>query len=131
MIDLWVMNNFSHDEQAAILKHLACGVRQVDRAFNAVAETKLLRQSHCGISNRNGSACMTHLLDDVAAVVRLDLLLHRGHDGGSPQVHFLAGCCAAGDQVRAHVRLVILSGCKVLDLPLSYLRLTDVRVRST
>ena len=50
MIDLRVMNNFSHNEQAAILENLARGVRQIDRALDAVAETKLLRQAHCRIS---------------------------------------------------------------------------------
>jgi len=39
--------------------------------------------------------------------VRLDLLLHGRHYVGCAQVHFLTGGCAARNQVRAHVWLVI------------------------
>ena len=54
---------------AAILENLARGVRQIDRAFDAVAETKLLRQPHCRISHGNDAAGAPDLFDDVAAVV--------------------------------------------------------------
>ena len=69
MIDLRVMNNFADNEQAAILENLARGVCEIDRAFDAVAETKLLRQAHCGISHGNDSAGAPHLFDNIAAVV--------------------------------------------------------------
>ena len=109
MIDLRVMNNFSHNEKSAILENLARGVCEIDRAFDAVAETKLLRQPHRSISHRNDSAGAPDLFDDIAAVVRLDLLLHRRHDVRRTQVHFLAGSCAAGNQVRTHVQLIVPS----------------------
>src|SRR5262245_32580817 len=115
MIDFRVMNNFSHNEQAAILENLARGVRQIDRAFDTVAKTKLLREAHCRIPYGNHAAGPTDLFDDIAAVVRLDLLLHGRHHVGRTQVHFLAGSCAAGNQVRAHVRPVILSAGKILE----------------
>jgi hypothetical protein len=116
MIDLRVMNNFSHNEQAAILENLASGVREIDRAFDAVTETKLLRQAHCRISHGNDSASTANLFNDIAPVVRLDLLLHRRHHVRRAQVHFLAGSCAAGNQVCAHLVTVILGGAKNLGL---------------
>ena len=69
MIDLRVMNNFSHNEQAAIFENLARGICEIDRAFDAVAETKLLRQTHGRISYGNHSAGAPDLFDDIAAVV--------------------------------------------------------------
>ena len=69
MIDLRVMNNFSHNEQTAILENLARGVRQIDRALNAVTKAKLLCQTHCRISHGNDSAGAPDLFDDIAAVV--------------------------------------------------------------
>ena len=69
MIDLRVMNNFSHNKQAAILENLARGVCKIDRALDAVAETKLLRQTHCRISYGNRSAGAPDLFDDITAVV--------------------------------------------------------------
>src|SRR5262249_8986848 len=108
MIDLRVMNDFSHNEQAAILENLASSVCKIDRAFDAVAKTKLLRQAHCRISHRNYSAGAPDLFDDIAPVVRLDLLLHGGHHVRRAQVHSLAGSCAAGNQVSAHVGMVVI-----------------------
>ena len=108
MIDLRVMNNFSHNEQATILENLARGVCEIDRAFNAVTETKLLRQAHCRLSHGNDPAGAPNLFDNIAAVVCLDLLLHGRHHVGRAQVHSLAGSCAAGNQVRAHKITVVI-----------------------
>ena len=69
MIDLGIMNNFADDEQLAIFENLTRRVRQIDRAFDAVAETKLFRQAHCRISYGNDSAGATDFFDDIAAVV--------------------------------------------------------------
>ena len=69
MIDFRVVNNLSHNKQAAVFENLTRGIRQIDRAFDAETETKLLRQAHGRISRRNGSAGATDLFDDVAAIV--------------------------------------------------------------
>src|SRR5215831_5074685 len=114
MIDLGVMNNFSHNEQATILENLTRRVRQIDCAFDAVAKTKLLRQAHCRISNGNDSAGTPDLFDNIAAVVGLDLLLHGRHHVRRTQIDLLVGSRAAGNQVRAHSRIVILSVAKNL-----------------
>src|SRR5437868_15351922 len=98
MINLRVMNDFSHNEQPAIFENLASSIGQIDRALHAVTEAKLLGQSHSGVSNRNDSAGAPDFFDDVAAIVRLDLLLHRRHYVGSTQVHFLARSRAARNQ---------------------------------
>jgi hypothetical protein len=108
MIDLRVMNNFSHNEQPAILENLTRRVRQVDCALDAVAETKLLRQAHCRIAHGNDSAGAPDLFDNIASVVRLDLLLHGRHDVRRAQIHSLAGSCAAGNQVRAHLLIIVI-----------------------
>jgi hypothetical protein len=96
------MNNFSHNEKAAILENLAGSVCEIDRAFDAITEPKLLRQAHCRISHRNESAGASNFFDDIAPVMSLDLLLYGRHDVWGTQVHSLAGSCAAGNKVRAH-----------------------------
>ena len=102
MVDLWIMDNFTHNKQTAILENLARGVCEIDRALNAVAKAKLLCQADGGISHGNNSAGASNLFDDIASVMRLDLLLHGRHHVWRAQVHPLARSCAAGNQVRAH-----------------------------
>src|SRR6266852_2297004 len=102
MIDLRIMNNFPNNEKPAIFENLVRCVREVDGALDAVAETKLLGQAHGGVPDGNHSADAADFFDNITAIVRLDLLLHGRHHVRRAQVHFLAGSCAAGNQVRAH-----------------------------
>src|SRR5215472_14691396 len=133
MIDLGVMNDFAHNEQLAIFEHFARGVRQIDGALDAVTEAKLLCQTHGSIANRNDSAGTPDFFNDIAAVMRLDLLLNGRHHTWRAQIHFLPGSCPAGNQVCAHVVLVIPSAAK--NLGSSALtgseRIRDISLRST
>ena len=114
MIDLGVMNDFADDEQPAIFENLARGVSKIDRALDAVAKTKLLGQAHGRIADRNDSAGASYFFDDIAAIMRFDLLLHRRHHVRRAQIHLLARRRAAGNQVCAHAQIVILSVAKNL-----------------
>ena len=96
------MNDFADDEEAAVFENFARGVSEIDRALDAVAKTKLLRQPHRRFADFDDSALSTHFVDNIAAVMLLDLLLHRGHDVRRAQVHFLARGRSAGNEVGAH-----------------------------
>ena len=102
MINLGVVNNLADNKKPAISKHLARGIGEINRAFDTVAKTKLFRQPHGGIADGNHSARATHLVDDVAAVMRFNLFLHRGHNVRGAQINFLARRRAAGNKIRAH-----------------------------
>ena len=109
MIDLRVMNDFADDEKPAILKNFARSISKIDCALHPVAKTELFRQAHGGIAHGNDSTRPAHLLDNVAPIVRFDLLLHRSHHIRRAEVHFLPRGCAAGNQICAHVVFVIPS----------------------
>ena len=102
MINFRVMNNLADNKKPAIFEHLARSIGEIDRAFDAVAKTKLFRQPHGGVADGNHPARATHLINNVAAVMRFDLFLHRGHDIGCAQINFLARRRAAGNKIRAH-----------------------------
>ena len=102
MIHLWVVNDLAHNKEPAILKNFARGVREIDRAFDPVTEAKLFREAHGCIAHGNDSTCPTHLIDDVALVMRLHLFLHRSHHVRGAQIDFLARCRAAGNKIRTH-----------------------------
>src|SRR5256886_12029414 len=102
MIDLWVMNNFTDNKQPAILENLARSISEINRALDTVTKAKLFRQAHRRITHGNDPTRAAHLLDNVATIVRLDLLLHRGHHVRRAQIDFLACRGAAGNEIRAH-----------------------------
>ncbi len=102
MIDLRIMNDLPDDEETAIFENFARGVGEVDRTLNAVTKPKLFRQAHGRVTHANDSTCATHFFDNIAAVMRLDLFLHRSHHIGRAQINFLARRRAAGNKVRAH-----------------------------
>jgi hypothetical protein len=79
MIDLGIMNDFADNKKLAIFKNFARRIGEIDRALHAVAKTKLFRQAHRGVAHGDDSTRPAHLLDNIASVVRLDLLLHRSH----------------------------------------------------
>src|SRR5436190_24302902 len=102
MINLGVVNNLADNKEPAISKHLARGIGEINRAFDTVAKTKLFRQPHGGVADGNYSARATYLINNVAAVMRFDLFLHRGHNVRGAQINFLARRRAAGNKIRAH-----------------------------
>src|SRR6266478_5666941 len=102
MIDLRVMNDFAHNKKPAILENFARGISEINRALDTVTKPKLFSQPHRGVAHGNDSTRATYFLDNVAAIVRFDLFLHRGHHVGRAQIDFLACRCAAGNKIRAH-----------------------------
>ena len=112
MVDLRVMNNFADDEKRAIFENFARGISEIDRALDAITKTKLFCQPHRRIADRNHSTGTADFFDDITTIVRFDLLLHGSHDIRRAQIHFLARGCPAGNQVRAHIVIVILSEAK-------------------
>ena len=91
------MNDFADNEEPSVFKNLARRICEIDRALNPITKAKLLRQAHCSIAHRNHSTGTTDFLDDVAAVMRFNLLLDRSHHIRRAEVYFLARCCAAGN----------------------------------
>ena len=102
MIDLGVVNDLPDNKQPAIFENFARSVSEINRALHAVAKTKLFRQAHRGVAHGYDSTRATYFLDNVTAVVRFDLFLHRGHHVGRAEINFLARRCAAGNEIRAH-----------------------------
>src|SRR6266853_6351975 len=102
MVDLWVMNDLADNKKLAIFENLAGSISKIDRALDPIAKAELFRQAHRGIAHGNDSTGAAHLLDNVAPIMRFDLLLHRGHYIRRAEVHFLPRGCAAGNQIRAH-----------------------------
>ena len=109
LVDFGIVNDLADDEEPAIFENFARGVGEIDGALDAVTKTKLLGQPHGRVAHRNNSALPPHFIDNVAAIMRLDLLLHRRHHVGRAQVYLLARRRAAGDEVRAHMALVKLT----------------------
>src|SRR5690348_4791363 len=102
MIDLGVMNDFADDEKPALLENFARGIREIDRALDAVTKAKLFRESHRSVANFDNAAGAPDLVDNVATVVLLNLLLDGSHHVRCTQVHLLARRRSAGNEVRAH-----------------------------
>src|SRR5215475_10835155 len=102
MIDLGIVNDLSNNKQPAIFEDLARRIREIDRALDAVTKTELLRKAYSGVADGNDSAGATNFFDNIAAIMRLDLFLHRRHHVWRTQVNFLARGCSAGNQIRAH-----------------------------
>src|SRR5207249_8659646 len=114
MIDLGVMNDFADNKKLAIFENLASSISEIDRALDPIAKAELFRQAHCGIAHGNDSTRPAHFIDNVAAIMRFDLLLHRSHYIRGAEVHFLPRGRAAGNQICTHTRIVILSEAKNL-----------------
>ena len=69
MVDLWVMNDFADNEQPPFFEDFARGVSKIDRALDAVAEPKLLGQTHSRIADRNNSPGASYFFNDIAAIM--------------------------------------------------------------
>src|SRR5207244_13299799 len=102
MVDLRVVNDLADDEEPAVFENFARGVSEVDRALNPVTKAELLGETDNGVANFNDPAGATHFVDDVAAIMLLNLLLHRRHHVRRTQVDLFARRRSAGDEVRAH-----------------------------
>ena len=90
MIDLGVVNDFADNKEPAIFENLACGISEINRALNTVAKAELFRQAHSGVAHGDDSTSPAHFIDNVAAVVRFHLLLHRSHHVWRAQINLLA-----------------------------------------
>jgi hypothetical protein len=78
LVDLGVVNDFPEDEEPPIVEDLGRGVREIDGPLDAVAKAELLRQSHRHTLASQRAPTGPQPLHDLAAVVGLDLRLHRG-----------------------------------------------------
>src|SRR5437867_12397655 len=108
------MDNLADDKKPPIFENFAGRIRQVDRALDPITKAKLFRQAYCAVAHRNHTTGTADFLDNVTAVMRYDLLLHRRDNVRRTKVHLLARSCATGNQVRAHVVMVILRAAKNL-----------------
>ena len=97
MIDLGVMNDFADNKEPAILENFARSIGKIDCALDPVAKAELFREAYGGIAHGNDSTSPANLLDNIAPIVRFDLLLHCGHHIRRAEVHFLPRGCAAGN----------------------------------
>ncbi len=112
MIDLRVMNDLADNKKRAVFEDFPRRISEVDGSLDSVAKAKLFCQAHRCIADGNHSTGAAHFLDDIAAIVRLHLLLHRCHDIRRAEIHLLARSCAAGNQVRTHIVVISLSAAK-------------------
>src|SRR6266851_2330689 len=102
MIYLRVVNDLADDEEPALFENFARGVSEIDRALDPVTKAELLGEANGGVADFNDPAGAMHFIDNVAAIMLLDLLLHRRHHIRRTQVDLLARRRSAGNEVRAH-----------------------------
>src|SRR5207253_1007138 len=100
LVDLGVMNDFADNKQATVLENFPGGVGQIDRPLDPVAKAEFLREADSRVTNANDSASAANFVDNVTAIMLLDLFLHRGHNVGRTQVDFLDKVRRAGGIVR-------------------------------
>jgi hypothetical protein len=79
LVDFRVVDDLSEDEQAPVLEDLGRRIREIDRPLDAVAKAKLLRETHRHAFAAQRPTGRTQSLDDLAAIVVLDLRLHLFH----------------------------------------------------
>src|SRR5438034_10010542 len=108
MIDLRVMNDLADNKKPAVFEDFPRRISEIDGSLDSVAKAKLFWQAHRCIADANHSTGTAHFLDDIAAIVRLHLLLHRCDDIRRAEIHLLARGCAAGNQVRAPIVATVL-----------------------
>src|SRR5215471_1401931 len=101
MIDLRIVNDLADNEEPLVFENFARRIGEIDRSLDAVTKTELFRETHGRFANFNDPALSANLVDDVAAVMLFDLLLHRGHHVRRAEVYFLARGRSARDEVRA------------------------------
>src|SRR5437879_4114463 len=102
MVTIQDVNALADDSDPARFANFARGVSEIDRALDPVTKAELLGEADNGVANFNDPAGATQFVDDVAAIVLLNLLLHRRHYVRRTQVDLFARRRSAGDEVRAH-----------------------------
>src|SRR5882672_1262474 len=102
MIYLGVVNDLADNEEPALFENFACGVSEIDRALDPVTKAELLGEANGGGADCNDPSGAMHFVDDIAAIMLLDLFLDGSHHVRRPQVYFLARRRSAGNEVRAH-----------------------------
>src|SRR5947208_10707745 len=107
------MNDLADNKQATVLENFPGGVGQIDRPLDPVAKAEFLREADSRVTNANDSASAANFVDNVTAIMLLDLFLYRGHHVGRTQVDFFARCRSAGNEVRrAHyLKSLTRHGC--------------------
>src|SRR6266567_4585581 len=100
MIYLGVVNDLADNEEPALFENFARGVSEIDRALDPVTKAELLGEANGGVADCNDPSGAMHFIHDVAAIMLLDLFLHRGHYVRRPQVYFLARRRSAGNEIR-------------------------------
>ena len=83
------MNDFAQNVDGLIWENFARRIGKIDGALDAIAEAEFLRQPGFQATGLQDAAARPQLLDDLTAVMPLDLLAHGLHDVGSTQVHTL------------------------------------------
>src|SRR6266850_8312434 len=112
MIYLGVVNDLADNEEPALFENFARGVSKIDRALDPVTKAELLGEANGGVADCNDPSGAMHFVDDIAAIMLLDLFLHRGHHVRRTQVYFLARRRSAGNEVRAHrLKSLTRHGC--------------------
>src|SRR5437763_16088617 len=102
MFELKIINYLTYNKEPAISKYFARRVGEVDRTLNAVTKPELFRQAYGRVTNGKNSAGAANFFDNIAALMRRHLFLHRRHHVGRAQVDVVARCRAAGNKIRAH-----------------------------
>src|SRR5712692_654649 len=122
MVDLGIMNDFANNEEALIFKNLARGISEIDRALDAVAKPELFCEPHCSFTGSDDSSGTPNFVNDVAAIMRLHLFLHRGHYVGRAQIHFLPRRRPARNDICVHkiMRRSATSLCYSINGPLGF-----------
>jgi hypothetical protein len=103
VIDLRVVNDLAQQENSPVRIRPPRGVGQVYRPLHPVTKTELLRQLDGHVPRRQNMPVRANPLDQLAAVVRQHLGLHRRHNVRTAQVHFLRGRWG----FRCHARLTL------------------------
>ncbi len=107
LVDFGVVDDLAEDVNRLAGEDLAGGVRQVNRAFDAVAKTKFLRQPHLQSPGFQNAAVLPEFLDDLTPVMLFHLFPHRLHDIRAAQVHAFR-LRLFGDCFHAHAAPLLL-----------------------
>jgi hypothetical protein len=78
-VDLGVMNDFAKKENAIVREDAACGVGEVDSAFDAIAEAEITGESYHGLADLYDATACTDGINERAAIMLFDLSLHAFH----------------------------------------------------
>ena len=89
VVDLRVVDDLAENIDRLLGKDLARGIGQVNGALDAVAEAELLGELDGQVAGGKDMPAGADALDQVAAIMREDLRLHRRHDIRAAEVDLL------------------------------------------